>query len=87
MIKKLYNSLHLYMHYVSINVRSAMQYKASLLLMITGQLLVSFSTFFGIHFMFMRFHSVKGYSYQEVIVCFAIVLLQFSIAAQRASFL
>jgi len=83
-MKKIQNAAKLYLHYVSVNIRCAMQYKASLLLTIMGQLLVSFSTFLGIHFMFMRFHSVKGYSYQEVIVCFAIVLLQFSIAEMFA---
>jgi len=84
MMKKAIGSVALYGHYVSVNVRSAMQYKASLLLMMMGQLLVSFSTFFGIHFMFMRFHSVKGYTYPEVLVCFAIVLMQFSLAEMIA---
>lgn len=83
-MKKTIDALRLYAHYVSINVRSAMQYKASLLLTIVGQLLVSFSTFFGIHYMFMRFKSVKGYSYEEVLLCFAIVLLQFSLAEMFA---
>lgn len=83
-MKKFLNALRLYMHYLSVNVRTALQYKASLLLMITGQLLVSFSTFFGIHFMFMRFESVRGYTYGEVLVCFAITLLQFSLAEMFA---
>ena len=60
MIKKLISGINLYMHYISVNVRSAMQYKASLMLMIIGQLLISTTTFFGIHFMFMRFQHVKG---------------------------
>lgn len=42
--------------------------------------MVSFSAFFGIYFMFKRFDSVKGYTYSEVLLCFAIVLLQFSMA-------
>ena len=83
-MKKIMNAISLYGHYVSVNVRSAMQYKTSLLLMMMGQLLVSFSTFFGIHFMFMRFESVKGYTYPEVLVCFSIVLLQFSLAEMIA---
>ncbi len=83
-MKKVRSALALYVHYISVNVRSAMQYKASMLLTIMGQLLVSFSTFFGIHFMFMRFHSVKGYSYEEVLVCFAIILMQFSLAEMFA---
>ena len=84
MMNRAISSAALYMHYVSLNVRSAMQYKASLLLMMMGQLLVSFSTFLGIHFMFMRFEHVKGYTYPEVLVCFAIVLLQFSLAEMFA---
>ena len=84
LMDRAFNSVSLYMHYVSVNVRSAMQYKASLLLMMVGQLLVSFSTFLGIHFMFMRFQHVKGYTYPEVLVCFAIVLMQFSLAEMFA---
>lgn len=74
------SNLRLYIHYISIIVRSTMQYKTSMLLMIMGQLLVSFSAFLGIYFMFQRFDSVKGYTYSEVLLCFAIVLLQFSLA-------
>ena len=83
-MKKLVNALCLYLHYVSVNVRSAMQFKTSLLLMTMGQLLVSTTTFFGIHFMFMRFEHVKGYTYQEVLLCFSIVLMQFSLAEMFA---
>ena len=84
MMKKMMSALRLYLHYVSVNVRSAMQYKTSLLLMVMGQLLMSTTTFFGIHFMFMRFSSVKGYTYGEVLLCFAIVLMQFSLAEMFA---
>ncbi len=82
--KKIVNGLELYMHYVSVNVRSTMQYKTSFLLMTIGQLLTSFSAFFGIYFMFQRFHSVKGYTYSEVLLCFSIVLLEFSLAEMYA---
>ena len=83
-IQRIADAVRLYVHYISLNVRSAMQYKASLLLTVMGQLLVSFSTFFGIHFMFMRFSHVKGYTYEEVLLCFAIVLMQFSLAEMFA---
>ena len=74
------SNLRLYLHYISIIVRSTMQYKASMLLIIMGQVLVSFSAFLGIYFMFQRFDSVKGYTYSEVLLCFSIVLMQFSLA-------
>lgn len=78
------DSLRLYAHYVSVSVRCAMQYKASMLMLTLGQLLVSFAAFFGVSFMFMRFSSVKGYTYGEVLLCFAIVLMQFSLAEMLA---
>ena len=74
----------LYRHYVSIVVRGMMQYKASFLLNSLGQFLVSFSVFLGIYFLFQRFHQVKGYSYSEVLLCYAIVLMEFSLAEMWA---
>lgn len=72
--------IKLYGHYVSIVVRGMMQYKTSLLLTTIGQFLVSFNVFLGIYFLFLRFHQVKGYSYSEVLLCYALVLMEFSLA-------
>lgn len=76
--------IRLYRKYVSIVVRGMMQYKASFLLNSLGQFLVSFSVFLGIYFMFRRFHQVRGYSYSEVLLCYAIVLMEFSLAEMWA---
>ncbi len=76
--------VRLYFHYVSINIRSIMQYKTSFFLSVLGQFLVSFNVFGGIYFMFLRFHSVKGFTYNEVLLCFSIILLEFSLAEMTA---
>jgi len=52
--------------------------------MIVGQLLTSFSAFLGIYFMFQRFSSVKGYTYNEVLLCFSLILMEFSLAEMYA---
>lgn len=83
-MQKLRQGIRLYGHYVSINVRSMMQYKTSFFFTVLGQFLVSFNCFLGIYFMFQRFHSVKGFTYSEVLLCFAIVLLEFAIAEMYA---
>jgi ABC-2 type transport system permease protein len=57
-----------------------MQYKISFLLTTIGQFLVSFNVFLGVYFMFMRFNKVKGYSYSEALLCFSIILVEFSLA-------
>ena len=78
------NSLQLYAHYFKIQFRSAMEYKASFILTCIGQFLVSFNVFLGVFFMFKRFHGVNGYTYSEVMLCFGITLLEFSLAESVA---
>lgn len=72
--------MKLYGKYLSIHIRSMMQYKASFFLTALGQFLTSFNVFLGVFFLFQRFHSVAGFSYQEVLLCFGIMLLEFSLA-------
>lgn len=83
-MRKISKSIHLYLHYVSINIRSMMQYKTSFFLTAMGQFLVSFNVFLGIFFMFQRFSKVDGFTYSEVLLCFSIVLLEFSLAEMFA---
>jgi len=61
-----------------------MQYKTSFFLTAVGQFLISFNVFLGIFFMFQRFPSVEGFSYSEVLLCFSIILLEFSLAEMFA---
>lgn len=74
------DSIRLYRQYFLIQLKSAMQYKSSFFLTALGQFLVSFNVFLGIWFMFQRFHTVKGYTLQEVLLCFGITLMEFSLA-------
>lgn len=72
--------MKLYLKYFSIHFKSSMQYKSSFLLIMIGQFLVSFNVFLGVYFMFSRFNQVAGFSYHEVLLCFSIVLMEFSLA-------
>lgn len=76
--------MKLYKKYFGIHFRSAMQYKVSFLLTTIGQFLVSFNIFLGIYFLFARFSSVKGYTYQEVMLCFAVNIMAYSLAEMFA---
>lgn len=70
----------LYLHYLSIIFRSTMQYKVSFWIMAIGHFLVSFGVFLGVFFMFRRFSHVEGFTYHEVLLCFSIMLMEFSLA-------
>lgn len=77
-------AVQLYGRYISMIVRSSMQYKVSFFLFVAGQFLVSFNVFLGVFFMFQRFGNVKGFTYDEVLLCFSIVLLEFSLSEMYA---
>lgn len=72
--------MRLYMKYISIHLKSQMQYKSSFFLSIFGQFLVSFTVLLGLFFMMNRFKTVDGFTLQQVLLCFATVLMAFSLA-------
>lgn len=75
----------LYMKYVSIHLKSLMQYKLSFFLVAAGQFLTAFSTFLGVYFMFVRFNEVEGFSYHQVLLCYAAVTMAFAITEMFGS--
>ena len=68
----------LYIKYFAMHLKSQMQYKTSFFFTTLGQFLVSFATFLSIAFLFERFDSVGGFGYEEVLICFAIMMIAFS---------
>ena len=45
-----------------------------------GNFCMQFSTFLGVYFMFSIFHDVDGFTYNQVLLCFAVVIMAFSFA-------
>lgn len=72
--------MKLYFRYMGILLKGQMQHKASFAMMTVGQFLVSFTTFLGVYFLMDRFQSVNGFSFSEVLLSFAVVLMAFSLA-------
>lgn len=72
--------MKLYGKYFMIHLKSIMEYKTSFILTCIGQFLVSFNVFLGIYFMFQRFHEIDGFTYNEVLLCFGITLMEFGLA-------
>lgn len=74
------NSFHLYKKFLLIHLKGMMQHKLSFFLTTLGQFLISFNVFLGVYFMMDRFHEVKGFTYGEVLLCFSITLMAFTLA-------
>jgi len=68
------------MKYFSIHLKSQMQYKLSFLLLTLGNFCMQFSTFLGVYFMFNIFNEVDGFTFSQVLLCFAVVIMAFSLA-------
>ena len=72
--------MRLYLKYFSIHLRGAMQYRVSFFLTVLGQFVSAFSAFLSIWFLFSRFSRVEGFTFPEVLLCFAVVLMSFTVA-------
>ncbi|MCL2821338.1 MAG: ABC-2 family transporter protein [Oscillospiraceae bacterium] len=70
----------LYLKYLSIHMKSQMQYKASFFLMLIGQFCISFTVLLSMLFLLGRFTTVDDFTLQEVLLCFAVVLMAYSVA-------
>lgn len=72
--------MRLYFKFLSMHFKSAMEYKVSFILTTIGQFLISFSSFLGLYFLFNRFSSIEGFSYNEVLLCYSVVLISYAVA-------
>lgn len=69
----------LYVKYLTMHLKGQMQYKLSFFLTICGQFLTSFASLLGVWFMFLRFQAVDGFTLPQVLLCFASILMSFSV--------
>lgn len=68
-----------YVKLFALNLKSQMQYKFSFFLSCLGQFVTAFTSFFSVKFIFMQIDAVDGFSYGQVLLCFAVVMLSFSL--------
>ena len=71
--------LRLYFRHVAIHVRAAMEYRASFVMTLLSQFVSSFTGVLAVYFMMERFHTVEGFTFPQVLLCFATVLMAFSL--------
>lgn len=71
--------MKLYFKYMGMILKTQMQYKASFFMTTLGQFLISFTTFIGMYFMLSRFNSVNGFTFSEILICFSVMLMAFSV--------
>lgn len=72
--------MRLYFKYFSIHLKSVMEYKLSFFLTALGQGMTTLFSFLSMYFLFDRFGSIKGYNFNEVLLCFGSIFISFSLA-------
>ena len=73
-------SISLYVRYASVCVRSIMEYKLSFALMIFGRCMIAFTEFLAIRFLFDGLTEIKGYTYGDVLLCFSVIHMSFTLS-------
>jgi len=76
--------MRLYLKFFSMHLKSQMQYKVSFFLTLLAQFLISFTEMLVIYFMFSRFESIENFTFEQSMLCYAVVLMAFSAAQMFA---
>jgi len=74
------NGFRLYWRYVSVAVRCVMAYRGSFFLGLFSRFLVAFCGLIALGFLFSGFSHIKGYTYVDVLLCYAVIEMSFAIA-------
>lgn len=72
--------MRLYLKYFAIHLKSAMEYKVSFILTAIGQGITTLFSFLSMYFLFDRFGNIKGYTFNEVLLCFGTIFMSFALA-------
>ena len=74
------NTLQLYLRYLTISLRSQMQYRISFVMQTAGNFLITASEFLGLAGVFQRFHQIRGWTLPEIALFYGIISLAFAFA-------
>lgn len=74
------SGFRLYFKYMQMLFKAEMQYRTSFWLLSVGQFFVPFAVFAGLYFLFERFGQLRGWSFYETALCFAVIQMAFALS-------
>ena len=77
-VKKLIDYIGLYKEYFLMILKSEMQYKKAFFVSIFSQVTSSLTSLIAIYFMFSKFGNVDGFTFNDILICYAISFFGFS---------
>lgn len=72
--------IKLYFKYFAIQLKSLLEYKKSFIFSLVGQFFSSIFSILSIYFLFNKFGNIEGYTFTNVLICFIVSFVGFSIA-------
>jgi ABC-2 type transport system permease protein len=78
------NGIRLYWRFLAVSVRAQMQFPGSFLMVLISQALATSAEFVGIWALFRHFGQIKGWTFPEVAVFYAVINMSFSITEVTA---
>ncbi len=72
--------MKLYYRMFLMHLRSQMEYKASFFMMSIGIMITSLGDLLAISFLMMRFHTVKGFTLPQILLCYSVMVLSYTFA-------
>lgn len=72
--------MKLYFKYFVMQLKSMLEYKKTFILSAVSQIMTSVFSFVSIIFLFDKFGSIEGYTFDNILICFSVSFLGYSIA-------
>lgn len=72
--------MKLYLKYFSMQIKSLLEYRKTFIVSCIAQVTTSIFSFISIIFLFDKFGSIEGYTFENILICFSISFLGFAIA-------
>lgn len=72
--------MRLYFKYFSMHLKAALEYKKAFVLALLSKMATSIFSFISIIFLFDKFGSIDGYTFENVLICFSISYLGYATA-------
>ena len=72
--------MKLYLKYFTMQLKAELEYRKAFLISIIAKMATSIFSFISIFFLFDKFGSIAGYTFEDVLICFAISFMGYSLA-------
>ena len=72
--------MKLYLKYFTMQLKADLEYRKAFIISLVAKMATSVFSFLSIYFLFDKFGSIAGYTFEDVLICFAVSFMGYSLA-------